>query len=109
MTRPESPYYPRRANFFSPLLSWGDACHRLWRRADLFLAGKVTVRGIIASVFIPGFAFYLRGPRRSGLAAMGVCALLALLFMASPGLRERPACEAARSHSSIVPRSSYSP
>ncbi len=85
MTRPESPYYPRRANFFSPLLSWGDACHRLWRRADLFLAGKVTVRGIIASVFIPGFAFYLRGPRRSGLAAMGVCALLALLFMAFLG------------------------
>ncbi|MGA2175490.1 MAG: hypothetical protein ABSH38_10960 [Verrucomicrobiota bacterium] len=85
MTRPDSPYYPRRANLFSPLLAWGDALHRLWDRSGLLLADKVTVRGVIASVFVPGLALYLRGPRASGRAAMGVCALLFLFFMAFLG------------------------
>jgi hypothetical protein len=77
----DSPYYPRRANIFSSLLSWWDGLGRLWQRTGLLLPGSVTVTGVIASVIVPGLALYLRRPRASGRAAMGVCAVLLLIFI----------------------------
>ncbi len=85
MTHLDSPYYPRRAGALSPLLGRWDACRRLWGLCGVTLNDKITIRGIIASLFVPGLALYLRDPRASGKAAMGVCAVLFLLFMAFLG------------------------
>ena len=73
----DSPYYPRRAGVFSPLLARGAALNRWWERSGLLLVEGVTIRGTIWSVFVTGLALYLRGPRVAGLAAMGICAILA--------------------------------
>jgi len=76
-----SPYYPRRARWYSRLLYLGLAArHRL--TLDQFCLPKdVTVGGIILGFLIPGFAVYLRSRRFWGKIAVSVCLFLFLVFI----------------------------
>jgi hypothetical protein len=76
----DSSYYPRRATFWSPLLTWLDQAGQAVTRYKITLPETVTLFGLIAAMLVPGLAVYFRHPDRSGKAALQICALLILFF-----------------------------
>ena len=81
MNQDTSPYYPRRARWYSPVFYLGlAACHRL-ALDRIRLPREITVGGIILGFLIPGLAIYIRGPRFWGKIALSACAFLFLLFI----------------------------
>ncbi len=76
-----SPYYPRRARWYSGIFSFGGAIRHRLALDRIYLPKDITVGGLVGSFFIPGLAVYLRGPRIWGQAAMAGCALLFAIFI----------------------------
>lgn len=82
MKKLSSPYYPPRARWYGGVFKARDA---LWRRLafdQVHLPYGISVMRLIGAFLVPGFGFWLRGPRKLGLAAMGACGLLLLLSLA---------------------------
>jgi hypothetical protein len=76
-----SPYYPRRARWYSRLLYLGLATRHRLALDRIRLPKEITPGGIILGVLIPGLAVYIRGPRFWGKIALSTCAILFLLFI----------------------------
>lgn len=74
-----SPYYPRRATWYSPLLAVGGRVRHRLALDRLCGVGGVSFPAFFASLLIPGLGFYLRSPRRWGWAGLGAAALLMLI------------------------------
>src|SRR5512142_1123014 len=80
-----SPYYPPRAHWYSRVSLAGG-----WLRRNLALdraraPGGISWLALLGSLLVPGLAVYIRGPRMYGRAALGVCAMLLLVFVAELG------------------------
>ena len=73
-------------------MSWTDRCRRVTAKFAFKMPACVSLLGFTGALLVPGLAFYLRNPDRSGKAAMGVCAALLLVFFAFLGF---PAANAA--------------
>ena len=76
-----SPYYPRRARWYGRIFSFGGIIRRSLALDRIYLPKEMAVGELIGSFLIPGLAFYLRGPRLWGQAAMAACALLFAIFI----------------------------
>ena len=85
MSRGLSPYYPRRARWYSSLLSPADWLRRRLRLEGFRLPPGIAVLGWILSALVPGWGFYARGRRLWGLTAMGASVLLASIFVVALG------------------------
>jgi hypothetical protein len=85
MTNRDNSYYPPRANALSPILGRFEACLRGLSGFSFRVPDTVTLLGLLGGFFVPGLALYLRSPGASGKAALGVCALLLLIFFAFLG------------------------
>jgi len=81
VSRLDSPYYPPRARWYSPLFGWGSATRRHLALDRIHLPKGITVWGFIGSLLIPGLGVYLRGPRLWGKAALAACGFLFLQFI----------------------------
>jgi hypothetical protein len=81
ITEETSPYYPPRAGWYGPLLSFGGAIRRRLALDRIHLPSRMTFSGLAASLLVPGLAVHLRGPRLLGKAALIGCGLLALSFV----------------------------
>jgi len=80
MSKVSSPYYPPRARCYSPVLAWVDRWRHRLALDHLNLPPGASLARIIASAIVPGLGFYLRSPRVWGKAALGLAALLLLVF-----------------------------
>jgi hypothetical protein len=80
-----SSYYPPRARWYSRLLLMAGGVRRQLALDRLRLPSGVPFSRAVASLLVPGLGFYLRGLRLWGKAAMGFCALLALIFIVGLG------------------------
>src|ERR1019366_3092617 len=80
-----SSYYPPRARWYSRLLFMTGGLRRHLALDRLRLPSGVPFSRGVASFLVPGLGFYLRGLRLWGRAAMGFCALLALVFFVGLG------------------------
>jgi len=76
-----SPYYPRRARWYSRFFYLGLATRHRLALDRIRLPKEITVGGIILGFLIPGLAVYIRGPRFWGKIALSACALLFLFFI----------------------------
>ena len=76
-----SPYYPRRARWYSHLFYLGLATRHRLALDRIRLPRNITIWGIIPGILIPGLAVYIRGPCLWGKIALSACALLFLLFI----------------------------
>ena len=76
-----SPYYPRRARWYSRFLYLGLATRHQLALDRICLPEEISVGGIIWGLLVPGLAVYIRGPRFWGKIALSACALLFLLFI----------------------------
>lgn len=81
MRRIESPYYPPRASWYSPLRRIGNAARRLVWIDRIHLPDGISVRAFFLSLLIPGYAFIARRERLIGRVIMAGYALLALIFI----------------------------
>jgi hypothetical protein len=83
----DSPYYPPRARWYSPVLYLWDTLRRwVWLdRIHVQLPEGMTFAGSAASFLVPGLGFYLRGPKLWALAAWLGYGLLLLFFLAAYG------------------------
>jgi hypothetical protein len=81
----QSEYYPPRARWYRLLFYLGDAVQRRLALDRIHLAQGMTLGGLVAGFLVPGLAFYIRGPRLWGKAALASCGLLLLLFVARFG------------------------
>ncbi len=81
----DSPYYPPRATWFSPLRRWALAVRKIRAVDRLMTAEEVTLGGLVAAFLIPGLGIMLGGRGELGQAAMGVCALCVVVFVATVG------------------------
>jgi len=80
----DSPYYPPRAGFFSPLWNWVGKLTHSRAVANLPTFPEVTLRGFIAALLIPGMGIYLRKPFAGGVALVA-CAIYAIVFFVALG------------------------
>jgi hypothetical protein len=80
-----SSYYPPRAHWYSRLLLMAGGVRRHLALDRLRMPSGVPFSRVVASLLVPGLGFYLRGLRLWGKAAMGFCALLALIFIVGLG------------------------
>jgi hypothetical protein len=82
-----SPYYPRRARWYSRLFYLGGAIRRRLAldRIHVHLPNEVSFFGLVASFLMPGLGFYIRRPRPWGTAALISSGLLFLFFIAGLG------------------------
>jgi hypothetical protein len=82
-----SPYYPRRARWYSRLFYLGGAIRRRLAldRIHVHLPNEVSFFGLVASFLMPGLGFYIRRPRPWGTAALIGSGLLFLFFIAGLG------------------------
>jgi hypothetical protein len=80
-----SSYYPPRARWYSRLLLMTGGLRRHLALDRLRLPSGVPFSRAVASLLVPGLGFYLHGLRLWGKAAMGFCALLALIFIVGLG------------------------
>jgi len=85
MARLSSPYYPPRARWYAPLLGVGGALRRRLALDRARWSQSLRFSGLLASLLVPGLAFYLRGPRAWGRLALAVCFFLLLLFFVEIG------------------------
>ena len=76
-----SPYYPRRARWYSRFFYLGLATRHRLALDRIRMPKEITVGGIILGFLVPGLAVYIRGPRFWGKIALSACALLFLLFI----------------------------
>jgi hypothetical protein len=83
MNQDTSPYYPRRARWYSPIFYFGFATRQRFALEQICLPEKIkiTLGGIILSCLIPGLAFYIRGFRLWGRIVLLACAFLFLAFI----------------------------
>jgi hypothetical protein len=80
-----SSYYPPRARWYSRFLLRAGGVRRQLALDRIRLPAGVPFSQVVASFLVPGLGFYLRGLRLWGKAAMGFCALLALVFFVGLG------------------------
>lgn len=80
MKRIESPYYPSRASWFSPLLRVGHAARRVMWIDRIHFPDGISLRAFLLSLLLPGYAFIARRERLIGRVIMGCYAFLALVF-----------------------------
>ena len=80
-----SSYYPPRAHWYSRFLLRAGGVRRQLALDRIRLPAGVPFSQVVASFLVPGLGFYLRGLRLWGKAAMGFCALLALVFFVGLG------------------------
>jgi hypothetical protein len=85
MTHRDSSYYPRRAGVWSPFLGWVERRRQNFAIFAFKMPTCVSLLGFMGALLVPGLAFYLRNPDRSGKAAVGVCAALLFVFIALLG------------------------
>jgi hypothetical protein len=76
-----SPYYPRRARWYSRFFYLGLATRHRLALDRIRLPKEITLAGLILGFLIPGLAVYIRGPRLLGRMALSACALLFLSFI----------------------------
>jgi hypothetical protein len=81
MGKSESPYYPPRAHWYAGVFRIGDTLRRRLSRDRIRIPTGVSFARLVGGCLVPGFAFYLRGPRFWGQIAMAACALLAFAFV----------------------------
>lgn len=81
MKRLESPYYPPRANWLSPLRRVAQAARRLVWIDRLQLPEGVSLLAFLGSLALPGYAFVARRERLIGRILMTGYALLTLIFI----------------------------
>ena len=81
MKRIESPYYPPRASWYSPLLRVGHAARRVIWIDRIHLPDGISLRAFLLSLLLPGYAFVARRERLIGRVIMGCYAFLTLAFM----------------------------
>jgi len=77
----DSPYYPPRARWYSPLVCWGSSARRHLALDRIHLPSGITGWGFIGSLLIPGLGVYLRGPRAYGKATFAGWVMLFLIFI----------------------------
>lgn len=80
MNRIDSPYYPPRARWYSPLLGTWSLLRRRMGLDRLHLPGEISVAAFIACLFVPGLAFIVHKERVIGRAVLAGYGLLALVF-----------------------------
>ena len=85
MARPSSPYYPPRARWYGPFLSFGQVLRRRAGLDRVRLPQGPSVGEVLASVLVPGLGFWLQGPPLWGKLALPVCLFLVLVFFAEIG------------------------
>ena len=71
-----SPYYPRRARWYSPVFYFVNAIRRQLWLDRIHLPQGMTFAGTSASFLVPGLGVYIRGPRFWGVATLLGCGLL---------------------------------
>ena len=81
MNRIVSPYYPPRAQWYSPVFSFGQTLRRRLNLDRLPLPEEISASAFVASLFAPGLAFTVRGERRIGRAVMLGYGLLGIVFI----------------------------
>jgi hypothetical protein len=81
MSKVTSPYYPPRARWYAPVFYFLGGVQRTVALDRIHLPPSVTWLGLCKCFLIPGFGFYLRGPRILGKTMTGVVALLFLIFI----------------------------
>jgi hypothetical protein len=77
----ESAYYPPRARWYAGLFYLGHALRGRLALDRLRLPDKVTLPGLAAGFLVPGLAFWLRGPRLWGRAALATVPVLLLIYV----------------------------
>jgi hypothetical protein len=85
MAKASSPYYPPRARWYSPLLSFGGVLRRHMILDRIRLPQGPSLGGILGSLLVPGVGFWVRGPRWLGSLAISASLFLLLLFFAEIG------------------------
>lgn len=81
MHRIDSPYYPPRARWYSPVFLLGQALRRRTGLDRLQLPDAIPVCAFIASLLVPGLAFIVRKERLVGRAILLGYGLLAVVFI----------------------------
>lgn len=81
MSKFQSPYYPPRATWYSPLTRLTEAARRLMWLDRIHLPTGTTTRTFAAGLLIPGYAFVARGERLIGRLVMAGYGLLAAVFI----------------------------
>ena len=81
MNRIDSPYYPPRARWFSPVFGLMQAIRRRTGLDRLHLPDEISAFAFIASLLVPGIAFVVRKERLIGRAILLGYGLLALVFI----------------------------
>jgi len=76
-----STFYPRRARWYSRFFYLGTAVRNRLAMDRIRMPNEMTTGGLLVSLFVPGLAVYLRGPRLWGQAALLACAFLFLCFL----------------------------
>ncbi len=76
-----SSFYPPRARWYSPCLALASWLRHRLALDRIHLPPGLSLAGALASAFIPGAAFYLRGPRFWGKMALGTSAVLAIVMI----------------------------
>ncbi len=81
-----SAYYPPRARWYTTFFfSLGQRLRRRFGLDRLHLAGEVTWSGLILSLLLPGFSFFLSGRRLIGWVVLPAYFLTVLVFVAALG------------------------
>lgn len=80
-----SPYYPPRARWYSPLISFGSALRRGLALDHVLLPAGVSLAALLGGFLVPGLAFYVRGPALWGKIALTSSGLLMLAFIVGLG------------------------
>ena len=81
MSRFQSPYYPPRAAWYSPLFRVTEAVKRMMWLDRLHLPAGTSPRDIAFGLAIPGYAFVARGERLIGRVVMIAYGLLMAVFI----------------------------
>jgi hypothetical protein len=81
MSKVTSSYYPPRARWYAPVFYFFNAVQRRIALDRIHLPPSVTWLGLCGCFLVPGFGFYLRGPRILGRLIMSVSALLFMIFI----------------------------
>src|SRR5690242_6097517 len=85
MHEESSAYYSPRARWYAPFFYLGNALRLRLAMDRLKLPREMKAGELVAGFFIPGLAFWLRGPRLWGQAALAGSVVLSLVFFALLG------------------------
>ena len=81
MNRIDSPYYPPRARWYSPIFAIGYSIRRLTGLDHFHMPDAISAPAFIAGLLVPGVAFKVRKERLIGRAILLGWGLLAIVYL----------------------------